>query len=132
MITSPFLRALPLVVLSGVLNAQSSEDLPRRQYESGLTFMNGQRYNEALKDFQAVIDSFPKSQVADNALLQVAMYHLDVAHDLSATQAAVDQLLKTYPDTDSAPMAHVLGGRVSMARGRSAQSGSRTRSWNSR
>ncbi len=114
---SPFIC---VVLLTGSVHAQSSEDLPRRQYESGLTFMNGQRYTEALKDFQAIIDSFPKSQVADNALLQVAIYQLDVVHDLGATQAAVDQLLKIYPDTDSAPMAYVLGGRVSMARGRSA------------
>lgn len=113
-------RALVLIAFTGAVHAQSSEDLPRRQYESGLTFMNGQRYTEALKDFQAIIDSFPKSQVADNALLQMAIYHLDVARDLTATQAAIDQLLKTYPDTDSAPMAHVLGGRVSMARGRNA------------
>ena len=93
---------------------QSNEDLPRRQYESGISFLQGQRYAEALKDFQAVIESFPRSQVADNALLQVALYHLDVARDLSSTQAAIDQLLKAYPDTDSAPMAYVVGGRVSM------------------
>lgn len=97
---------------------QSNEDLPRRQFESGLAFLQGQRYAEALKDFQAVIDSFPRSQVADNALLQVALYHLDVAKDLPSTQTAVDQLLKIYPDSDSAPMAHVIGGRVSMSKGR--------------
>src|SRR5688500_3086411 len=114
------LRVAIAVGLTATVNAQSSEELPRRQYESGLTFMKGQRYGEALKDFQAIIDSFPKSQVADNALLQVAIYHLDIAKDLGATQAAVDQLLRTYPDTDSAPMAYVLGGRVSMAKGRSA------------
>lgn len=102
-----------------VVAQQSNEDLPRRQYESGLSFLQGQRYAEALKDFQAVIESFPRSQVADNALLQVALYHLDVARDLTSTQAAVEQLLKTYPDTDSAPMAHVIGGRVSMSKGRS-------------
>ena len=62
--------------------AAGHEDLPRRQYKSGLSFLKGQRYAEALKDFQAVIDSFPRSQVADNALLQVALYQLDVAHDL--------------------------------------------------
>lgn len=101
-----------------VVAQQSNEDLPRRQYESGLSFLQGQRYAEALKDFQAVIDSFPRSQVADNALLQVALYHLDVARDLSSTQTAVDQLLKIYPDSDSAPMAHVIGGRVSMSKGR--------------
>ena len=49
-----------------------------------MSFLKGQRYTEALKDFQAIIDSFPKSQVADNALLQIALYQLDVAHDLAA------------------------------------------------
>ena len=97
---------------SATVAQQGNEDLPRRQYESGLSFLQGQRYAEALKDFQAVIDSFPRSQVADNALLQVALYHLDVAHDMASTQTAVELLLKVYPDSDSAPMAHVIGGRV--------------------
>lgn len=102
------------------VSTQTNEDLPRRQYDSGLAFLKGQRYAEAMKDFQAIIDSFPRSQVADNALLQMALYHIDVAKNLGAAQSAVDQLLKTYPDTDSAPMAYVVGGRVSMAKGRSA------------
>ena len=116
---------LPLVVvcalaISATLMAQSSEELPRRQYESGMSFLKGQRYAEALKDFQAIIDSFPKSLVADNALLQMALYQIDVAHDLGNAQSAVDQLLKSYPDTDAAPMAYVVGGRIAMAKGRSA------------
>lgn len=117
---SPVVIAAVVVLATSLAAQQSNEELPRRQYDSGLSFLKGQRYTEALKDFQAIIDSFPRSQVADNALLQVAIYHLDVAHDLAATQAAVDQLLKSYPDTDSAPMAYVVGGRVSMTRGRSA------------
>ena len=112
---------LALVVGIGAsLTAQSGEELPRRQFESGLSFLKGQRYAEALKDFQAIIDSFPKSLVADNALLQVALYQIDVAKDLGAAQAAAEQLLRTYPDTDSAPMAYVVGGRISMAKGRTA------------
>src|SRR5687767_2847542 len=118
--SSPLLAVFALVLGTTLAAQPANEELPRRQYESGLSFLNGQRYAEALKDFQAIIDSFPRSQVADNALLQVAIYQLDVAKDLGATQAAVDQLLKNYPDTDSAPMAYVVGGRVSMARGRSA------------
>ena len=112
------LSAVAAVVLGTALLAQSNEELPRRQYESGLAFLKGQRYAEALKDFQAIIDSFPRSLVADNALLQIALYQVDVAHDLGAAQSAVEQLLKTYPDTDSAPMAYVVGGRISMEKGR--------------
>ena len=106
-----------LLLASAIGFAQSNEDLPRRQYESGLAFLRGQRYAEALKDFQAVIDSFPKSQVADNAMLQMALYQIDIAKDPPAAQSSIDQLLKTYPDTDSAPMAYVVGGRISMAVG---------------
>ena len=107
------------IALSVSLGAQSgTEDLARRQYESGRAFMVDRRYSEALKDFQAVIDSFARSSVADNALLQIALYHLEIARDVSATQASIDKLLKEYPETDSAPMAHVVAGRLALAKGR--------------
>jgi TolA-binding protein len=100
----------------GAASAQGSEDLARRQYESGLTFVQNGRYSEALKDFQAVVDSFAKSAVADDALLQIAIYHLDVAADHEGAQAATDRLLKEYPASDSAPMGYVLTGRLTVAK----------------
>lgn len=96
----------------------NNEEFARRQYESGLTFLQNHRYSEALKDLQAVVDSFAASSVADNALLQIGQYQLDVAHDVPATQTAIDKLLKDYPDTDSAAMAHVLSGRLALLKGR--------------
>jgi TolA-binding protein len=101
-------------------SAQGGEDLARRQYDSGLAFVQNGRYAEALKDFQAVVDSFPKSAVADDALLQIAQYQLDVAHDQDAAQTAADRLLKEYASSDSAPMAYVLNGRLTIARSRAA------------
>src|SRR5690242_16341336 len=100
--TLPIVAALAIVLATASVSTQSNEDLPRRQYDSGLAFLKGGRYAEAMKDFQAIIDSFPKSQVADNALLQMALYQIDIAKDLSSAQSAVDQLLKIYPETDSA------------------------------
>jgi TolA-binding protein len=111
--------AAVLAAGTAILGAQgNTEEFARRQYESGLSFMQTGRYAEALKDFQAVLDSFGRSSVADNALLQIALYQLDVAHDTAAAQSAVDRLLKDYPETDSAPMAYVVGGRLAMAKGR--------------
>ncbi len=111
-----------LVAALGVTGTaqQNNEEFARRQYESGLSFLQNKRDAEALKDLQAVVDSFATSSVADNALLQIAQYHVDTAHDFAAAQAAIDKLLKDYPDTDSAPMAHVLAGRVAASRGRAA------------
>jgi TolA-binding protein len=108
--------------LAATLTAQqtTNEELPRRQFDSGRSFMQGGRYAEALKDFQAVVDSFPRSSVADNALLEIALYHLDIAHDANAAQGAVDKLLKEYADTDAAPMGYVVSGRLAMTKGRAA------------
>lgn len=100
--------------------SQASEELARRQYESGRTFIQNGRYVEALKDFQAVVDSFPQSAVADDALLDMALYHLDVTADHAAAKAAADRLLKDYPASDSAPMAYVIVGRLTIASSRAA------------
>jgi TolA-binding protein len=106
-----------LLLASATAVAQNPEEFARRQYESGMTFLQNGRYAEALKDFQVVIDSFGQSAVADDALMQIAMYQLDVAHDMVAAQAAADRLLKDYPNSDSAPMAYVIGGRLTIAKG---------------
>jgi TolA-binding protein len=97
---------------------QNNEEFARRQFDSGMAFLQNHRYTEALKDLQAVVDSFGTSGVADNALLQIAQYQLEIAHDPEVAQGAVDKLLKDYPDTDSAPMAHVLAGRIAFTKGR--------------
>ena len=111
--------AILLVAGTAVVGAQgNSEEFARRQFDSGMTFMQSGRYTEALKDFQTILDSFGKSSVADNALLQTALYQLEIARDTGAAQTSVDRLLKDYPDTDSAPMAHIVAGRIALAKGR--------------
>jgi TolA-binding protein/sugar lactone lactonase YvrE len=113
------LLAVALVVARGPgMRAQNDDEFARRQYDSGRAFMQNQRYAEGLKDFQAVVDSFPKTSVADDALLQMALHHLDVGRDLDAARTTTDRLLKQYPDSDSAPMAYVIDGRLRIARGR--------------
>ncbi len=98
----------------------NNEEFARRQYDSGLTFMQNKRFTEAIKDLQAVADSFPESTVADNALLEIAQYQLESARDIDATQKAIDRLLKDYANSDSAPMAHVIAGRLALTKGRAA------------
>src|SRR5262249_37829512 len=111
--------AVLLVAGTAVVGAQGdSEEVARRQFDSGVTVIPSGRYTEALKDFQTILASFGKSSVADNALLQTALYQLEIARDPGAAQTSVDRLLKEYPDTDSAPMAHIVAGRIALAKGR--------------
>jgi TolA-binding protein len=105
-------------VLAIPVRAQNDDEFARRQFDTGRAFMQKQRYAEGLKDFQAVVDAFPKTSVADDALLQMALYHLETARNLDAARTVTDRLLKDYPDSDSAPMAYVIDGRLKISRGR--------------
>jgi TolA-binding protein len=109
--------AASLVLYAGAQQPANNEEFARRQYDSGMSFLQNHRYAEALKDLQAVVDSFGTSTVAPGALLQIAQYQLEVARDVAATQTAIDRLLKDYANSDSAPMAHVLSGRLAMMKG---------------
>jgi outer membrane protein assembly factor BamD (BamD/ComL family) len=73
------------LVLSGAQQPANNEEFARRQYDSGMSFLQNHRYAEALKDLQAVVDSFGTSSVAPSALLQIAQYQLEVARDVTAT-----------------------------------------------
>ncbi len=114
--------AIVLVLVVGAMLAgaqdPATEGAARRRYESGLTFLAEKKYSEALKDFQAVVDSYQQSRVADAALLRIAEYQLDVAGDTAAAQAASDLLQKRYGNSESGPMGLVLAGRIILARSR--------------
>jgi TolA-binding protein len=109
-----------LLLCAAAAGAQdtATEEFARRQYDSGLAFLRDQKFAEALKDFQAVVDQYPASRVADAALLRIAEYQLDVAGDIPAAQSAVDTLQKKYPTTESGPMALVLAGRITVTKSR--------------
>jgi outer membrane protein assembly factor BamD (BamD/ComL family) len=121
---SPLIRTvlLALAALGVTASAQQSnnEEFARRQYESGLAFMSNAQYTEGLKDLQAVVDTFATTSVADNALLRIAQYQLDTLHDFDTAKITTDKLLKQFAESDSAPMAYVITGRLALARGRSA------------
>jgi outer membrane protein assembly factor BamD (BamD/ComL family) len=111
-----------VVVLAAVTtSAQTPEELARRRLESGRAFLTARNYVEALKDFEAVLQSYPTTAAADDALLEIATYQLQVARDLDAADTRIKQLLKVYPTSSSAAMALVLEGRVALARGRTPE-----------
>src|SRR5690606_36558616 len=70
-----------------VLRAQPDvEELARRQFESGLEFYRAGRYAEAMKDFQTVAEGYSESSVADDAMLAIAQYQLEVLRDAQAAK----------------------------------------------
>jgi TolA-binding protein len=100
---------------------QSVEEQARMRLNAGLSFLESRKYQEALKDFKAVVEQYPASSVADVALLQIGTYELEIAGNPNGAQEAAETLLKKYAQSNSAPMAHVLLGRVAMAKGRTVE-----------
>jgi TolA-binding protein len=119
MITETFRRlvvvALAFCAAWATASAQSPvEEQARRQFESGLEFYRAGRYAEAVKDFQTVAEGYATSSVADDALLAVATYQLEILHDAAAARATADSLIKKYATTDSAPLGYVIAGRATL------------------
>ena len=99
-----------------VLPAQPNvEEQARRQFESGLEFYRAGRFAEALKDFQTVAEGYATSTVADDAMLAIAEYQLDVVHDPVAARTSAETLVKRYATGDAAPMGYVIAGRATLA-----------------
>ena len=98
--------------------AAANEEVARRQLESGRAFARQGNYTEALKDFRAVAETFATTSFADDALLEIARYYLDVEGNAAQAAEAVDQILRMYSTSDSAPDAYVMSGRLALARSR--------------
>jgi outer membrane protein assembly factor BamD (BamD/ComL family) len=114
--TAGFLLSATLIGAAAVgLSAQANvEDQARRQLESGREFYRNGRYSEALKDFQTVAEGYPTSSVADDALLAIALYQLEIQLDPATARTTADQLIKKYATSDSAPMGYVVMGRATL------------------
>ena len=100
-----------------IVQGQSQEEAAQRRYDSGRAFYNVGKYAEALLDFQATVETYPASAVADDALMDIATYQLEIAGDPSGASTSIETLLKKYPNADAAPMALVMQGRITLAKG---------------
>ncbi len=93
-------------------SAQAPSDLARQHLESGIQFYEQQRYNQALNDFQIIVSSMATSEFADDALLRIGRYYLDVEENFAKAKENLDTILKSYPTSDSAPGAYYYLGEV--------------------
>src|SRR5262245_55215543 len=79
----------------------SREEVARLQFENGRGHMRRANYDEALKDFRTVAESYPETSLADNARLEMSRYFLDLGNDVAAAVREAEEILKRYPTSDS-------------------------------
>ena len=114
-----WLSALIGLAVASPLSAQTETDAQleraaERRFRSAEQFYAGERYGQALRDFEAILDTMPGSRLADDAALRIARHRFEVEADPVAAEEMVDRLFRAYPAGDSIPGAHLLLGRIAI------------------
>lgn len=91
-----------------------SSDIARQHLESGLQFYNQERYKQALNDFQIIVTSMADTDFADDAMLYIGQYYLEVERDFDKARENFAALLQRYPTGDKAPGAYYYLGLVDL------------------
>jgi outer membrane protein assembly factor BamD len=108
-----------------VANAPYSKYAPIVQFNLGLAYEKLSQPFEAIAAYQAVLDTYPNSDVCDDALYQIGFVYMRIgfaeqSQDLSSLISArntFEDFLIEYPDSEKAPQARenmeMLSGRES-------------------
>ena len=83
-----------------------------------MAFVREGSHEQALADFAAVVQMYPASAVADNALLEIARHYLSLG-DASRARATAEQVTNNpgYSQGDAALGAYIVVGRAMMMTG---------------
>ncbi len=88
----------------------------QRLYESGLAFEANQNYEQAMREFNLLLDQYPKSPFADDALLEIGKYYFSQG-DMDRAIQFLNRIVTDYGNSDSADNAYLLIGRIQLKKG---------------
>jgi len=106
------MRTLLVLMLLGALTGGNDQ----RLFESGMAFKVNQNVEQAIREFQLLVDQYPESEYADNALFEIARFRLD-SGDVDTATALLNRIITQYNRSDSADNAHLVLGRLQLANG---------------
>jgi TolA-binding protein len=109
----PFALGLLAWVQPGGAQTESNE-LARQHLESGIQFYNQQKFRQALNDFNIIVTSMAATDVADNALLKIGEYYLEIEEAFPKARESFEGVLQRYPTSDSAPGAYYNLGLLTL------------------
>jgi TolA-binding protein len=106
---------LALVPLALPATAQETPDQQaRRLLEDGRAYQAQGKQKQALDNFNIVVASFPATDAAGQALLEIGRYHMELAGDADKARSAFEQVTKQYARSDAAPGAYYYQGLLTL------------------
>jgi TolA-binding protein len=114
------LRPLAVALVAVVASARVvvPENTPDTQaaglLEDGRAYWAKKQYKQALDNFNTIVTSFGTTDSADNALLEIGRYYMEIEPNLDKAREAFDQVAKRYPQSDGAPGAYYYLGLLAL------------------
>lgn len=99
-------------VAGAALGQAVPTELARQHLESGNQFYEQGRYKQALNDFQIIVTSMSGTEYADDALLRIGRYYLDIEESFDKARESFDAVLQGYPTGNAAPGAYYYLGEA--------------------
>ena len=96
--------------------AQTSNERARRLLEDGREYRQAKKMTQAIAAFSDIVTSFPETDSADDALLELGRYYMDDLADADKAKQAFEQVTKTYAQSDGAPGAYYSLGLITLGR----------------
>jgi len=106
---------LSIGALSLPILAQKADDnLAKKKYDSGMVFYKEGKYQEALKDFDSVIKTFPSTNWAALSLFQKGVYYKNVASNQEDAKKNFEKLAQDFPHHKKAALALLNVGAIQL------------------
>jgi outer membrane protein assembly factor BamD (BamD/ComL family) len=120
--------ALVALVIAGMLGAVPPPSLTAQRpspdaqaleyYRSGQEFAHGQHYEEALKDFATVVETYPDSEWAEPALYEIARIRFEAYGHVALARNTLDTARQRYAGGAVKPWWDILDARMRLATSR--------------
>lgn len=106
---------LSIGALSLPILAQKADDnLAKKKYDSGMVFYKEAKYQEALKDFNSILEKFPSTNWAALSLFQKGVYYKDVASNPEDAKKNFEKLAQDFPHHKRATLALLNVGDIQL------------------
>jgi len=117
---APLLPALLLLLLAaapraGAQPAPDADQQARGLLQDALGYRQRGQYKQALDNLNTITAGFAGTDSADDAYLQIGLYHLEVEGNPEKAREAFEQVAKRFPQGDAAPGAYYYLGVLAMS-----------------
>jgi tetratricopeptide (TPR) repeat protein len=114
------LLAAALAAAAPAFAQKRPSEQARDLLEEGRAYRKQEKWKLALDAFNTIAGTYADTDSADDALLEIGRYYMDVEGDTEKARQKFEQVTKQYSQSDGAPGAYYMLGRLALSRATTA------------